>query len=142
MAQKKADLALVYDHRVLWVAALAAPVAWGGLYVAGHTFEPTSLIMFLFIYPIAEEIVFRGWIQGGLQRYLPLPGFFGISGQNLLTSAIFSAVHCFGQDLLWALMVFFPSLIFGALKDRYNSLIQPVIFHIIYNIGFWAVVAP
>ncbi len=137
-------------------AALAAgPVAWLLLYLLlrphpswqGLVDNTGLLIMACVIYPVLEELAFRGVLQGWLVRQ-PVAGrffFAGITGANLLTSALFSAAHLFYHPPLWAVLVFGPSLIFGWFRDRYQSIIPGLVLHIFYNSGyfvlFWTGVA-
>jgi hypothetical protein len=94
------------------------------------------LLMTVVVYPILEEIVFRGLLQDGLTRVLPTKQLGGLSLANVLTSLLFVCVHLFMQPWQWALLVLFPSLVFGFSKERYQSLWAPIILHCSYNLGF------
>ncbi|MGD8925859.1 MAG: JDVT-CTERM system glutamic-type intramembrane protease [Thioalkalispiraceae bacterium] len=94
-----------------------------------------QLLMVLLIYPVLEEIVFRGLVLEFVSRHVHAR--FGLlSGANLLTSVLFVAAHLIYNAWAWALLVFFPSLVFGYLKERHQSLISPVVMHSFYNLGF------
>jgi len=104
---------------------------------------PVPFLLSAVVYPVLEEIVFRG----GVQTYLlgrPRLGRcrFGISGANVLTSLVFSLFHLVAHAPLWALAVFVPSLVFGYFRERHDSLKSPIALHVFYNGGyFWLFVA-
>ncbi|MEE9333872.1 MAG: JDVT-CTERM system glutamic-type intramembrane protease [Granulosicoccaceae bacterium] len=125
-----------------WLALLAGPVVWCLLYTAGNGVgaPPIPWEMFLkiaMLSPLLEEIVFRG----GLQTLLLEGAFFtkrkfGISAANIVTSLVFAAAHLIYQTPMWACLVFFPSIIFGWARERYNSVIPSILLHAFYNAGF------
>jgi hypothetical protein len=135
---------------VLW-AALAAPVLfWAGLYLLtrpglnpGWPLDgPWAFVRVALIYPLTEEIVFRGAIQGWLQRVLsrPLPGPLSLA--NLLTSMLFAATHALYHAPVWAAAVLIPSLVFGHFRDRYRGLALPIALHVYYNSGYYWLFGP
>lgn len=90
------------------------------------------------LYPIAEEIVFRGALQPLFLKSVFLSrNLYGFSFANILTSLLFVFAHLFFHDLVWALAVFAPSLIFGFFRDRYGGVTVPIGLHIFYNAGFF-----
>lgn len=131
----------------LWVAVVAAPLVW----LAGHLwFAPATdwawplrrmhdLLFLGVLYPLIEEIVFRGALQGWLRERAVLRRTrLGVSGANLLTSAVFTALHFIAHPPLAAVAVFVPSLVFGYFRDRHGDLRAPIGLHMYYNIGyFW-----
>lgn len=99
--------------------------------------------MLALLYPVLEEIVFRGLIQEQLHAVLSARTFGALSVANLLTSLLFTGLHFLSHPPLWAALVFFPSLIFGYFKDRHRSLQAPILLHVFYNTGFlWLFSAP
>lgn len=95
---------------------------------------PAPSLVFLVWVALSEEIVFRLLLQGGLQRLLQGAYLLTwLSLANVLTSIIFAAMHLLHQPTLWALAVFFPSLVFGWAMDRYQSVLAPVLLHFFYN---------
>ncbi|MBD3789056.1 MAG: JDVT-CTERM system CAAX-type protease [Campylobacterales bacterium] len=100
-------------------------------------FKKETFIWTLIIFPVIEELTFRGVIQEYIGRktkqYLL---FFHLSLANLLTSLLFSAIHLIYHAPLWAGLVFFPSLIFGYFKEQYQSIIPSILLHIFYNLNF------
>ena len=96
-----------------------------------------SLLFGVVLYPVFEEIMFRGWLQPFLfnkWRFCRIQ-HAGISGSNVLTSVLFAALHLINQSTLWSLSIFFPSLIFGYFRDRYQTLVPSILLHGLYNLG-------
>jgi len=98
-----------------------------------------------------EEYFFRGFMQTGFQRYFSktrtsddnsatsakqrtslLTRLF--NKHNLLTSVLFSIGHLIARFSPMRLFVFFPSLIFGAMRDASNSIWPGVFFHASANV--------
>ena len=97
--------------------------------------DPLRFGVLVVVYPVLEEIVFRGllldWLSKQLHQRL---GWLTLA--NVLTSLAFAALHLIHQSLLWSLLIFFPSLVFGFSKERYRSLWAPILLHCWYNLGF------
>jgi membrane protease YdiL (CAAX protease family) len=90
------------------------------------------------LYPVVEELVFRGFVQEQLHRRCKPWALGPLSHANLLTSVLFTALHFFNHPPLWAAAVFFPSLVFGLFKDRTGGVAAPIVLHVFYNSGyFW-----
>lgn len=134
-----------------WLACLAGITFW---LVFGLFFAPEQttnididykLMLVVIIFPVLEEIVFRGLIQESIQQLLTnshfnTTFFWRVSRANLITSLLFSASHLWSQSAQWALAILIPSLIFGYFKDRYHSLQPPILLHIFYNCGFYLLI--
>ncbi len=126
------------------LALAAGPACWLGLYLvlqpdlqpAWPLASPLAYLLPVLLYPVLEEIVFRGLIQELVHDYLSARVFGPLSAANLITSALFAGMHLFTQPPLWASLVFFPSLVFGFFKDRYHSLTTPILLHVFYNAGY------
>ena len=133
----------------VWLSALAAgPIFWllfALLSLHVPTFDhfefsrelAVVFLLTVIIYPVLEELVFRGLIQPELQR----KSFFQrkilvFSFANIAASSLFSLFHLFNHELFWAMLVFFPSLVFGFFRDRYNSIAPSIFLHVFYNFGF------
>ena len=119
---------------------LVAPLPfWVWIYatqgVTGIT-DLSLLMSFVLLYPYVEEIVFRGLIQPFLAKRLS-QRWSVFSVANVLTSLLFVVVHLINHPPLWALAVFFPSLVFGYSQERYNHLVAPIILHCSYNAGYF-----
>ena len=135
----------------LFAAALAAgPLAWavlwgvhapagGPAWVLAH---PGTFLLLALLYPAAEEIAFRGLVQGWLLQRLPAVRWGPVSGANLATSLLFSGLHLLTHSPLWAGAVFLPSLVFGFFRERHHGLPAPVILHGFYNSGYFALFPP
>lgn len=125
------------------LALLAGPVFWW----INHYFELTRseaelslalLFSLVVLYPVLEELSFRGFLQGALLRTeAGRYSVFHISVANALTSVLFVGFHLLSQSLLWALAVLLPSLLFGVLRERHKSTLPCIILHCFYNLGFF-----
>jgi len=87
---------------------------------------------FLVIGP-SEEILYRGVVQGRLRETLsPAPAI-------LIASAIFAAVHVMALTggisgrLTTVAILFFPSLVFGAVYEYTENLVVPALLHGLHN---------
>ena len=123
--------ALVYWLALYWVTQVSPDPGW-------PLREPLRFLYPALLYPVVEELVFRGLVQDLLHRHLR-PWHLGpLSHANLLTSLLFTALHFVNHAPLWAAAVFFPSLLFGFFKDRTGQLAAPIVLHVYYNSGyFW-----
>ncbi|MDX1497490.1 MAG: JDVT-CTERM system glutamic-type intramembrane protease [Salinisphaeraceae bacterium] len=129
-----------------WLALGAGPLFClvlivAGLDVVGPDWIAGAILTFLLlalVYPVLEEIVFRGLIQDSLSERLTIWRFQLISKANLLTSLAFTALHFFSHPPLWAASVFLPSLLFGYFRERHNSLVSPITLHAFYNSVYFA----
>jgi membrane protease YdiL (CAAX protease family) len=121
------------------VALLLGPVVW--LALAFMNALPAALsawmlLRFVLLQPVAEELVFRGLLQGSLKSRFAWT-WRGISAANLLTSVAFAGMHLLYQAPAWALAVFVPSVIFGYFRDRHGSVAPAILLHVWYNAGFF-----
>ena len=131
---------------LFFAAVAAALVYWLVLYLVTQTApepgwplrEPLRFLYPALLYPVVEELVFRGLVQDLAHRHLSPWRLGPLSHANLLTSALFTALHFINHTPLWAVAVFFPSLVFGFFKDRTGKLAAPISLHVFYNSGyFW-----
>ncbi len=128
------------DPHVL-AALLLAPPTWAvlGLLAGPHLriaagwWAWASLVL---VQPFAEELVFRGVLQGQLLRLSGGRRIGAVTLANLSTTAGFVAVHLLAQPPVWALAVAVPSLVFGHLRERLGSVWPAVAMHAFYNAGF------
>ncbi len=126
------------------VALAAGPVCWLGLFFFLQPslqwnwplLAPLVFLLPVLVYPVLEEIVFRGLIQELVQDYFSKKSLGPVTVANLLTSFLFTGLHFVYHPPLWAALVFFPSLVFGFFKDRTRGLTAPIILHVFYNAGF------
>jgi membrane protease YdiL (CAAX protease family) len=97
----------------------------------------TALLSFLLLYPLVEEVLFRGVIQGELLgRAFWRRRHRGLSRANLVTSLLFVVMHMIHQPAGRALAVMIPSLVMGHFRERYDSLAPPVILHVLFNLAY------
>lgn len=128
-----------------WASIVAAALCWlaFGVYtsvqidLAWPLREPEIFLLPVFVYPILEEIVFRGWLQGALlaSPYGRITRG-GISLANLSTSVVFVLAHLAYHFVPWSLAIFVPSLLFGFFRERYGSLAPPILLHVVFNFGY------
>jgi membrane protease YdiL (CAAX protease family) len=133
-----------WQDRLFLLALLAGPLSWGILYLflqpepqwGWPLVAPLAYLLPVVVYPVLEEIVFRGLLQELVHDYISPRCFGPLSVANLLTSLLFTAMHFFYHAPLWAALVFLPSLVFGFFKDRTGRLTAPILLHSFYNAGF------
>ena len=131
---------------MFFAAVCAALVYWLILFLVTHTRPdlgwplraPLEFLYPALLYPVIEELVFRGFVQDQLHQRLKPWRLGPLSHANILTSVLFTALHFINHPPLWAAAVLFPSLVFGLFKDRSGGLAAPIILHVFYNSGyFW-----
>jgi len=104
---------------------------------------PLQFIYPVLLYPVVEEVVFRGFVQELVHDRISQRSLGPLSVANLLTSVVFTALHFIYHAPGWAALVFLPSLVFGFFKDRSHRLLAPILLHIFYNAGFiWLFTTP
>jgi hypothetical protein len=84
-----------------------------------------------------EEFFYRGYLQGRFNQVFKsrlkiLKAEVGYS--VLLTSALFAIGHFLVEPYPQRLGVFFPSLLFGWMREKRRSIVSPIIFHGLCNI--------
>ncbi len=130
----------------LFFAALgAALLYWGVLYLlvrpapdpAWPLREPLRFLYPALLYPVVEEMIFRGYLQELAHRHLKPWRLGPLSHANILTSLLFTALHFIHHPPLWAAAVLVPSLLFGFFKDRSERLGAPIALHVFYNSGYF-----
>lgn len=98
-----------------WVT-LPKGLVWAGLFV-------TLAVVFA---PIAEEILFRGWLYTCLREKI------GVWAGILVTSVLFALAH-WEKTHLYALAVFPVGVALGFIRDRTGSLKASMTLHAVYN---------
>jgi hypothetical protein len=97
-------------------------------------------LAFVLLWPLIEELLFRGLLQGQvlrLSQHGGQPRRIGpITWANATSTLAFVALHLSAQPLVWALAVALPSLVFGHLRERFASVWPAVGLHMVYNAGF------
>jgi hypothetical protein len=140
----------LWQDPLFLAAVLAGPVTWLGLYFIQQPamqwdwplIKPWQFLLPVLLYPVVEEIVFRGLIQELVRDTVSRQSLGPVTLANLLTSLLFTGMHFIYHAPLWAALVFFPSLVFGFFKDRTQQLIAPIILHVFYNAGYFWLFAP
>ena len=130
----------------LFLSCLALGAAFWGLLpllvavqpLPWHRILSSAFLLAAVWQPMVEELLFRGCLQGFLSiREWGQRSLAGISLANLLTSMVFTGAHIATHSLLWASLTWFPSLLFGVLRDRSGSVFPPIALHIMYNAGYF-----
>lgn len=103
----------------------------------GYLWLLTSLLVQVLLIALPEEIFYRGYLQTRLAK-LGLPRVEVLGGDVgpavLITSVVFAASHLIATPSPSRLSVFFPSVLFGWLRDRTGSVAGPVVLHALSNI--------
>lgn len=94
---------------------------------------------------LPEEVFFRGYVLTGLVQWnrqsLRSTGSWNVSISVVLSSAVFALFHVIVQQSGFGLLTFFPGLILGVLFVKTQSLVIPVMFHVLANVGYALVVS-
>jgi hypothetical protein len=89
---------------------------------------------------LPEEFFYRGYLQPRLEQWPSLAStLLRVAGlkitlANVTASALFALAHFMVGGDPFRLAVFFPSLLFGALRDRTGTIATPLMFHAFCNI--------
>ncbi|WJW74425.1 JDVT-CTERM system glutamic-type intramembrane protease [Thiohalobacter sp. IOR34] len=136
---------------LLWLAFAAGPLVWLGLYLYARPqadwlwplHRPQDALLLGLVYPLLEELIFRGWLQGELlRRSFGQRPVLGLSVANLLTSLLFSLLHLVNHPPAAAAAVLLPSLVFGHFRERDGRLRIPIALHAYYNLGYFWLFSP
>jgi membrane protease YdiL (CAAX protease family) len=114
--------------------------AEGGLrFQLGFLWVLNMMLVHLLLVALPEELFFRGYLQRvfdetrGRSVWLRL-GPVVLTRSIVITSALFALGHLMVEPSPGRLAVFFPSLLFGALRDKSDGLVAPVILHAACNV--------
>jgi membrane protease YdiL (CAAX protease family) len=124
-------LALALGLLVVWMLSLLASPAPQPGWEKGWRY-----LQLLLLYPVLEEVLFRGLLQGALIKRIS-GGLGAVSHANLVTSLIFATAHLYSHPLAWAAATFAPSLLFGYFRDRYRHVLPAILLHVFYNSAFF-----
>ncbi|WP_405235040.1 JDVT-CTERM system glutamic-type intramembrane protease MrtJ [Lentisalinibacter orientalis] len=98
--------------------------------------EPAKFIIVAALYPVVEEVVFRGLLQGSLLRTgWGTKRFGALTAANVLAAVAFAAAHLVRTSPPWAAAVLVPGLVFGFFRER-HGLHAAIVLHVVYNAGF------
>ena len=126
------------DHVFISLVLIPVPF-WLFLYIYNGFQQIEDLKLFftlILLYPILEEILFRGLIQPTIAKQFS-KNWLMISQANLITSALFVSLHFINHPPLWALAVVIPSITFGYIQERVNHILAPITLHTTYNAGYF-----
>jgi membrane protease YdiL (CAAX protease family) len=132
----RAPAGLLRDPLFLLALVVALPVAWG---LARYLEPPGALagwglLRLVGLDPLVEELLFRGLVQGALLKTSAgRAARAGFTVANAGTALLFAAAHLLYHPPLWSALVLFPALVFGFFRDRYGSVVPPVLLHVFYN---------
>ncbi len=126
------------DYRFYSAIIIAQPILLLGFLFITPTLN--SRLNFVFIanqlyIAMVEEIIFRGILLSLIRDFIKFT-YKNLSIANIITSIIFSLAHLITHPPLWAFLVFFPSLIFGYFKEKFN-IYPSIILHFIYNFEYF-----
>jgi len=98
-----------------------------------------SLFFLVFLYPMIEELIFRGLVQEYIEKKISKNTILkALSWANIFTSLLFVLMHFIYHSPIWAMLVFFPSLVFGYFKERYEHIIPSILLHSFYNLWYFS----
>ena len=119
-------------------------IFFGLHYVGGHYKGLAKFALFhLILVAIPEEFFYRGYLQPQLNRIYGRPWkFLGARfGWSLvITSFLFALSHSLIQLHWWHFSIFFPSLVFGWLREKTGAITASALFHALSNVySYWVV---
>lgn len=132
----------------IWAVVVTVPFAIGHHLwqssINGRTFTlrmPSDLLETLAIQiavvGLAEELFFRGYLQGRLEMLWPAKRkLFGVpfGSAIVVAAAVFAMAHFVGEYRFDRLGPFFPALVFGWLRARTGTIVGAVGFHAYCNV--------
>jgi len=130
-------LILPFFYFLLWIGAKWILKYKFQLTLPAHFFNLCIFQLLLVAFP--EEWFFRAYLQGRLNQFFGRnKKFFSAQvGWGLVFASLFFAFAHFSSRVEPVrLLVFFPALIFGWLREKTNSLLASVLFHFICNLSF------
>ena len=144
-AGSKIETKRLIKDRQFEAALIAAPIVWAALWFyqspkpewGWPLTAPTQFLLLVAVYPVLEEVVFRGALQGWLRSRDWGKAVWGpVTAANGITSVAFTLAHLIINPVFLSVSVFIPSLIFGYFRDRYDRLHASIVLHIFYNAGY------
>ncbi|MDI6449678.1 CPBP family intramembrane glutamic endopeptidase [Anaerobaca lacustris] len=124
----------------LWIAArwhLPIPLR---PVIAGQGGWPAWLLYQFLYVAVAEEVFFRGYVQANVMRLFKGRHEGGGTWQRaaviLASAGCFALAHVVVQGRAISLLTFLPGLVLAWLFLRTRSLLAPVLFHGLANVGY------
>ena len=128
-----------YLDPIFYLMLLCPVPVWIFLYFQTGFLDSIEIKIFLtlvLVYPILEEIIFRGFLHPILAKHLN-HSWSVITLANLLTSLVFALTHLINHPPIWAVATFIPSLAYGYSLERVKHISAPIILHCTYNAGYF-----
>ena len=144
---------------VCWTCVVAFPVMFCGLWLLksygldlplrpmlpeGQNWACWLFYQFMYV-AVAEEVFFRGYVQGNILRLTSTVKQQQCGLQQwistTLSAACFAAAHIIVQGQIISVLTFLPGLILGWLFIRTRSLLAPILFHGLANICYFLMTA-
>ena len=128
-----------YLDPIFYLMLLCPVPVWIFLYFQTGFLDSIEIKIFLtlvLVYPILEEIIFRGFLHPILAKHLN-HSWSVITLANLLTSLVFALTHLINHPPIWAMATFIPSLAYGYSLERAKHISAPIILHCTYNAGYF-----
>lgn len=171
-------IGLDLDHTPLiagtlgWVCLCIFPAIFGGLWMLTSLNLPLPLrpiiperqgwpawLLYQFLYvAVAEEVFFRGYVQGNLMRLVGTPWGVQTVGSGLgepvgacpereichskamipivVSAGCFALAHVVVQGQITSLLTFLPGLVLAWLFFRTGTLLAPILFHGLANVSY------
>jgi uncharacterized protein len=133
-----------YDSIVLLILITAITNVFISQYSGYNPSGKKNILNFVIMYPIFEEVVFRGMIIPILNKSFPVYSNFEIFNTPvtvpiLLSSFLFAVAHLqyyrFNQtSIKFMLFAFFGGIIFGVISDHTSSIVFSVFLHMEFNL--------
>lgn len=103
-------------------------------------------LFYQFMYiAVAEEVFFRGYLQGNILRLTNTVKWGQYMPRNwisiVLSAVCFAAAHIIVQGKIILVLTFLPGLVLGWLFAKTRSLLAPILFHGLANICFCVMTA-
>jgi membrane protease YdiL (CAAX protease family) len=90
---------------------------------------------------VAEEVFFRGFLQSNILRLTNTMAGNRFRFQQWISicvsAACFAAAHIIVQGQIISALTFLPGLVLGWLFIRTKSLLAPILFHGLANMGYY-----
>jgi|GEM_PF-1650794 len=100
-----------------------------------------TVVLSVCVYPLLEEIVFRGGLQAALLRGCSWR-VMGLSAANAAASVLFALAHWYAHPPAWALATLAPSILFGMFYERHGQRLRaPITLHCLANAAYFGLLA-
>lgn len=93
--------------------------------ISSNTNSVLGIISIILIIPIFEEVLFRGLIYNELKKHLNI--FVAI----IIQGAIFALSH---GNMLQGIYTFIMAIVLAIVYDKTQSILAPMLFHVMYNL--------